>query len=121
MKNSRPTEGEALVAKTEKSLREAIIDLMESSSSGGAALLINNRYFPNLAKTGEFVEAAEALEESASSCVDLRINLGLPVVGSVGTLFLDASQELCTSEQHLNDPIPLCEALLRALKGEAQK
>jgi hypothetical protein len=121
MKKNRRLEGEALVAKTEKSLREAIIDLMQSDPSCGAALLINDRYFPNLAKKGSFVKEAEALEESASACIDLRMSLGLPIVGSVGKLFLDASQELCNSEQHLNNPVPLCQALLKAVKGETQK
>jgi hypothetical protein len=120
MNKSRRIEGEKLVAKTEKSLREAIIDFMETSPNSGGAMLINSRYFPNMAKNANLLYEAETLVESASSCVDLRITLGLPVVGSVGKLFLDASQELCNSEQHLNNPVPLCEALLRAVKGKIE-
>jgi hypothetical protein len=118
MDKSRRIEGVKLVAQTEKSLREAIVDFMETSPNSGGAMLINSRYLPSMGKTGNLLYEAEALLESASSCIDLRISLGLPLVGSVGKLFLDASQELCNSEQHLNNPVPLCEALLRAVKGK---
>ena len=120
MKKSERIEGESLVASSEKSLREAIIDRMESAPNCGAAFLINGRYFPGLAEKGEVLDAAEAFEIGASSCVELRMTLGLPVVGSVGKLFLDASQEMSLSEHHLNNPKPLCEALLRVLKVEIQ-
>jgi hypothetical protein len=118
MSKSNRIEGESLVASEEKLLREAIIDQMESSPNSGMALLINGRYFPGLAEKGDVLDAAEAFEVGASSCVDLRKTLGLPVVGSVGKLFLDASQELSNSQHHLNNPNALCEALIRALKAE---
>jgi hypothetical protein len=118
LNKSQRIEGEKLVAQTEKSLREAIIDAMENSPNHGGAFLINSRYFPNMAKKGNLLDGAEALAESASSCIDLRMTLGLPVVGSVGKLYLEASQELSNSELHLNNPVPLCKALLRALKGD---
>jgi hypothetical protein len=121
MRESHRIEGKALVASEEKSLREAIIDRMESSPNRGVALLVNGRYFPALAEKGNVLDSAEAFEVGAWSCVELRMKLGLPVVGSVGKLFLDASQELSNSEHHLNNPRPLCEALLRALKGEIQE
>jgi hypothetical protein len=121
MRKSERIKGESLVASSEKSLREAIIDLMESSPNSGAALLINGRYFPRQAEKGDVLDVAEAFEVGASSCVDLRMTLGLPVVGSVGKLFLDASQELSNSEHHLNNPKPLSEALLRALKAKIQE
>jgi hypothetical protein len=121
MKKGERIEGESLVSSSEKSLREAIIDRMGSSPNSGVALLINGRYFPALAEKGNVLDAAEAFEVGAWSCVDLRMKLGLPVVGSVGKLFLDASQELSNNEHHLNNPKPLCEALLRALKAEIQE
>ena len=121
MKKNKRIEGENLVASSERSLREAIIDRMESSPNSGVALLVNGRHFPRLAGKGNVLDAAEAFEVGASSCVDLRMTLGLPVVGSVGKLFLDACQELSNSEHHMNNPKPLCEALLRALKAEIQE
>jgi hypothetical protein len=118
MNKSRRFAGEKLVAQTEKSLREAIIEFMENSPNSGGALLINSLYFPSMAQKDNLLCESEALAESASSCIELRVSLGLPLVGSVGKLYLDASLELSNSEQHLNNPAPLCEALLRAVKGK---
>jgi hypothetical protein len=118
MHKSRPIEGKKLVAQTEKSIRDAIIDFMEISPASGGAFLINSRFFPCVAIKGNLLSEAEALAVSVSSCIDLRMTSGLRLFGSVGKRFQDESQELSNSEQHRNKPVPLCKALLRVLESE---
>lgn len=72
------------------------------------------RLLPGAAKSGANIFTTDLLRV-ARECVYLRERQGVPVIGSVGYLFLAASEENASKDEHRRGPRRLAEALLAQL------
>jgi hypothetical protein len=117
MKRDRRSKGEAMLVESENSLRQALLEHLPNVVRYGTPLFTNSKFNPHRLPPHILDDDAEVFFESASACVDLRAHLELPVIDSVGRLFLDACEESASANEHRRGPRKLAEALLERLSN----
>ena len=93
MKASRQDKLEAQLADTERELLELLADALPHTAQHGDMLFFNSEFHPDYIRPHQIAERNEQLLSLSSSAVALRERIGLPVLGSVGQLFLSACSE----------------------------
>jgi hypothetical protein len=117
MKRDRRSKGEAMLVESENTLRQSLLEVLPNVVRHGTPLFTNSKFNPHRLPLHLLDEEAEVFLESASASVDLRAHLELPVIGSVGQLFLDACEESASANEHRRGPRKLAEALLERLSN----
>lgn len=98
MKKSRQSKREHQLAEKERELFELLITLLPHTAQHGDMLFFNSRYKPDYVREHWLGKHNEALFSLSTDTVALRDQIGLPVFGSIGQLFLSACSEV--SNQH---------------------
>jgi hypothetical protein len=116
MKRERRAEGEQILANAESTLRQSLIEMLPTVVESGDALFTNSQFNPHGLPAHSLSKRAEALLETSLACVEMREALSLPVVGSVGWLYLEACKEAASSNDHRRGPRKLAAAVLGQLR-----
>ncbi len=119
MKRDRRAEGEKILHNAEHSLREVLLEILPEVAISGEPLFTNLQFNSHALPAHLLSKQGEALFQSASACVEMREALELPVLGSVGQLFLDSCAESASESEHRRGPRKLAAALLERLKHVA--
>ncbi|GHT85010.1 hypothetical protein AGMMS49543_15660 [Betaproteobacteria bacterium] len=98
MKASRQAKLETQLAVTEKELLELLTDALPYTAQHGDLLFFNSAFHPDCIRPHQIGERSERLLSLSSEAVALREQIGLPVLGSVGQLFLSACSEASNIE-----------------------
>jgi hypothetical protein len=93
MKASRQGKLESKLEAIENELGESLADALPYTAEHGDGLFENSEFRPEYVKPHEVSERAEHIYRLAKESVELREEIGLPVLGSVGQVFLSASRE----------------------------
>ena len=93
MKASRQDKLEAQLADTERELLELLADALPYTAQHGGMLFFNSEFRPDYVRPHQIAERNEQLFSLSSGAVALRERIGLPVLGSIGQLFLSACSE----------------------------
>ena len=117
MKRDRRSKGEAMLLESENTLRQSLLEVLPNVVRYGTPLFTNSNFNPHGLPPHILDEEAGVFFESASACVDLRAHLELPVIDSVGQLFLDACAESASANEQRRGPRKLAEALLERLSN----
>ena len=97
MKASRQSKLETKLAATESELLELLADALPYTAVHGDMLFFNSTFHPNYVRPHQIGEHSERLLSLSSEGVALREQVGLPILGSVGQLFLSACSEASNS------------------------
>ena len=93
MKVSRQDKLESQLAATESELLELLSDALPYTEQHGDMLFFNSMFHPDYVRPHQIGERNERLLSLSSEGVAIREQIGLPVLGSVGQLFLSACSE----------------------------
>ena len=119
MCSARAAKKETQLAEQELLLRERLLSLLPSAIERAADLFTNSRFNPHRLPVAKIGALPQALLTEAQSCVMLRESLQLPVLGSVGQLFLSACEERASLAANSLGPRRLAERLQASLLGGA--
>ncbi|MBB4656725.1 hypothetical protein GGR73_003298 [Xanthomonas sp. F14] len=97
MKASRQAKLETQLAATESELLELLMDALPYTAQHGDMIFFNSAFHPDYVRPHQISERNEQLLSLSSQGVALREEIGLPVLGSVGQLFLSACSEASNS------------------------
>jgi hypothetical protein len=97
MKASRQTKLEIQLAATEGDLLELLASALPHTAQHGDMLFFNSAFHPDYVRPHQIGERNERLLSLSSEAVALREQIGLPVLGSAGQLFLSACSEASNS------------------------
>lgn len=97
MKASRQTKLEAQLAATENELHELLLDALPHTAQHGDMLFFNSAFHPDYIRSHQISERAEQLFSLSRETAALREQIGLPVLESIGQLFLSACSEASNS------------------------
>ncbi|RYG58508.1 MAG: hypothetical protein EON60_13010 [Alphaproteobacteria bacterium] len=116
MKTSRQDKLETQLAATERELLELLADALPHTAQQGDMLFFNSEFHPDYIRPHQIDERSERLLSLSSDGVTLREQIGLPVLGSVGQLFLSACSEAAnTTNDNRRGPRQLAAWLLGEL------
>jgi hypothetical protein len=116
MKSSRQDKLETQLTATEGELLELLSAALPHTAQHGDMLFFNSSFHPDYIRPHQISERSEALFSLASESVTLREQIGLPVIGSAGQLFLSACSEAAnTSNENRRGPRQLAAWLLGEL------
>jgi hypothetical protein len=102
----------------ERQFRDRLLGLLPKAAKTGSAVFTNTTFNPHQLRPHLFRTDADELLEEAQACLRLREQLDLPVIGSVGYVFIEACQEAANIENpHRRGPRRLAEALLETLSA----
>jgi hypothetical protein len=93
MKSSRLGKLEAQLSATETALMDLLALVLPRVAHSGEMLFFNSAFLPDTIQPRWLPQESEELLSLASKAVSLREELGLPVVGTVGQLYLSACSE----------------------------
>ena len=93
MNASRHDKLEAQLADTERELLELLAEALPYTAQHGDMLFFNSEFHPDYVRPPQIAERNEQLLSLSIDVVALRERIGLPVLGSVGQLFLSACSE----------------------------
>jgi len=93
MKASRQSKLESKLQAIESELGESLADALPYTAEHGDGLFDNSEHRPGYVQPHHVSERAEQMYSLAKESVELREEIGLPVLGSVGQLFLSACRE----------------------------
>jgi hypothetical protein len=93
MKSSRLDKLEAKLSAAEASLLNLLAQALPRVAQSGEMLFFNSAFLPDTIQSHWLPQESEALLSLANDAVSLRKELGLPVVGTVGQLYLSACSE----------------------------
>jgi hypothetical protein len=116
MKRDRRAEGERILREAEATLLDTLLEALPEAVKSGESLFLNSEYNSYGLPFNLISERAETLFDASKSCVEMRKALALPLVGSVGQLFLSACEEQASSNEHRRGPRKLALALLENLE-----
>ncbi|HEY2403000.1 MAG TPA: hypothetical protein VGI23_21785 [Steroidobacteraceae bacterium] len=103
----------------EREFRDRLLRLLPKAVETGSSVFTNTTFNPHNLPPQVFRTDADELLADAQACLRLREQLVLPVLGSVGGLFLDACRESADLENpHRRGPRRLAEALLERLSAK---
>jgi hypothetical protein len=97
MKDSRSRKQEAQLQATEDQLSAMLAAVLPRVARSGEPLFFNSEYIPADVQPHWLPQESEELFDLAHASVSLREELGEPVLGSVGQLFLSACSEAANS------------------------
>ncbi len=97
MKASRQAKLETKLTATESELLELLAGALPHTAQHGDMLFFNSAFHPDYLGSHQISERAEQLLSLSNEAVALRDQIGLPVLGSVGQLFLSACSEASNS------------------------
>ena len=116
MKASRQDKLETRLAATESELLELLADALPHTAQHGDMLFFNSTFRPDYVVPHQLGELSERLLSLSSESITLREEIGLPVLGSVGQLFLSACSEAAnTANENRRGPRQLAAWLLGEL------
>lgn len=116
MKTSRQNKLETQLAATESELLELLAIALPYTAEHGNMLFFNSAFLPDYIQLHRIGERSELLLSLSNESLALREQIGLPVLGSVGQLFLTACSEAAnTSNAHRRGPRQLATWLLGEL------
>ena len=116
MKASRQDKLETQLAATEDELLGLLADALPYTAQHGDMIFFNSEFRPEYIQPHQIGERNEALLSLSTESVTLRERIGLPVLGSVGQLFLSACSEAAnTSNDNRRGPRQLATWLLGEL------
>ena len=102
----------------EEELRTRLRDLLPEVAHNGSLLFMNSKFNPHRLNLAHLHAQSEHLLQTANSCVELRVQLGMDVAGSVADLFLAACRESADLDNaHRRGPRKLAAWLLEELSG----
>ncbi len=93
MKAARLAKLEAQLSATESELRALLLDALPRTAEHGDYLFFNSRYRPENIRPHQVGARNEALLSLADESVALREQIGLPLLGSPGWLYISACTE----------------------------
>ena len=93
MKASRQEKLETQLVAAEGELLELLSAALPYTAQHGDMLFFNSSFHPDYIRPHQISERSEVLFSLASESVTLREQIGLPVIGSAGQLFLSACSE----------------------------
>jgi hypothetical protein len=93
MKASRQLKLEAQLIATESALLDLLASELPHTAHFGNMLFFNSDFRPDSIEGHRLAEQNETLLSLSKDAVELREQIGLPVLGSVGQLFLSACSE----------------------------
>lgn len=93
MKASRKDKLEAQLAAVESDLLGLLASALPYTAKHGDMLFFNSGFHPEYIRSHQIGERNELLFSLSIESVSLRERIGLPVIGSVGKLFLSACNE----------------------------
>ena len=93
MKASRQDKLETQLVAAEGELLELLSAALPYTAQHGDMLFFNSSFHPDYIRPHQISERSEVLFSLASESVTLREQIGLPVIGSAGQLFLSACSE----------------------------
>ena len=97
MKASRQDKLEIQLAATESELLGMLASALPYTAQNGDMLFFNSQFRPDNIQPHQISERNDVLLSLSSESVALRERIGLPVLGSVGQLFLSACSEAANS------------------------
>jgi hypothetical protein len=100
MKVPRQDKLEAQLAATEGKLLEMLASALPYTAQNGDTLFFNSEFHPSFIQPYQFGEQSETLLSLSNESVALREQLGLPLTGSAGQLFLSACDEASNTTNH---------------------
>lgn len=100
MNASRKIKIEARIAATENELLDLLADALPYTEEHGDMLFFNSAFHPNYVKPHQIGQLSERLLSLSSEAVAFREQVGLPIVGSVGQVFLAACEEASDLTNH---------------------
>jgi len=116
MKASRQAKFETQLAAAETALLELLATALPHTAQSGDMLFFNSSFCPDTIQPHWLAEENETLLSLAQESVSLREQVGLPVLGSVGQLFLSACSEAAnTSNDNRRGPRQLATWLISEL------
>lgn len=115
MKRDRQAEGQRILQGAENTLRQSLLEILPEVMASSEPLFFNSKFNPHSLPTHLLSKQGEALLQTSIACVEMREALGLPVVGSVGELFLASCAEASSSDEQRRGPKKLAAALLGRL------
>ena len=116
MKASRQDKLETQLAAAEDELLGMLASALPYTAQHGDMLFYNSEFHPEYIQPHQIGERNELLLSLSTDSVALRERIGLPVLGSVGQLFLSACSELAnTSNDNRRGPRQLATWLLGEL------
>jgi hypothetical protein len=116
MKASRQDKLETRLAATESELCELLFDALPHTAQHGDMLFFNSAFRPDYVTSNLIGELNERLLSLSSESIELREEIGLPVLGSVSQLFLSACSEAAnTANDNRRGPRQLAAWLLGEL------
>ena len=116
MKASRQDKLEIQLAAAESELLELLSSALPHTAQHGDMLFFNSAFHPEYVRPHQISERNELLLSLANESVTLREQVGLPVIGSAGQLFLSACSEAAnTSNGNRRGPRQLAGWLLSEL------
>jgi len=118
MKTDRESKALQELEVSERELKQVLLTRLPAVVEGGFPLFEIDALAPAV-RSGRVHEESERLYRTAESCLRSRDRLQLPVAGSVGSLFIAACAEFCSSGEHRRGPRKLAAALLEELRRAA--
>lgn len=114
MRNNQKLERQLRVLESE--LRSRLLESLPEVALSGSPLFFSSELDPHGLSLAHLHPESERILQAAKSCVDMRAQLGLSVVGSVGDLFLSACRESASlGDAHRRGPRRLASWLLAEL------
>jgi hypothetical protein len=118
MKRDRDSEAQSVLSCAEASLKAELLEVLPSVVQTGDALFTNSFHNPHGFQAAHISPRAEALHQQARGCVEAREVLRLPLLQSVGQLFLSACDEASSLDPHRRGPRKLASSLLERLSRD---
>jgi hypothetical protein len=116
MKASRQNKLEAQLSATEAELLALLRDSLPYTAEHGDMLFYNSRYRADYVRDHQISERSETLFSLAAESVEIREQIGVPVSGSPGQLYISACSEAAnTSNGNRRGPRQLAAWLLSEL------
>ena len=116
MKASRQVKLEAQLAATESEALALLSEALPYTAQHGDMLFFNSAFHPDYVQSHQIGERSEQIFLLCSEAVALREQIGLPVLGSPGQLFLSACGEAAnTTNDNRRGPRQLAAWLLGEL------
>jgi hypothetical protein len=100
MKASRQSALEHQLLATEADLRQRLLDVLPRAVSTGEAVFLSGRFLPSNYQESWVSPDGKSLLVAADDCLAQREVLGLPLVGTVGALYLEACEEASDASNH---------------------
>ena len=108
-----------MLRRAESTLRDSLLEILPEVITSGEQIFTNSRFNPSNLPTHLLSKQGEALYQSASACVEVRETLGLPVLESIGQLFIESCAESASANEHRRGPRKLSAALMEKLNHVA--